>query len=562
MLLGFLGLVQLGVLLCLLTTRAALPWVVPTALAVAVWLGDLLGRREGLRGQDRVWPIGSVLGWTLLAVGLSATFYDLSWAGQWYHQNAIYSMLQGWNPLSEPLRAFSDHNQLWIRHYAKGPWYIGTAMAALTGQVEAGKFQTWLTMGAAFAAVVAVCLEAGLRRPRALALGCVVAMNPVVMSEALSFLVDGLMVCYLACYVAALFSTLHRARPLTVFAGAAAAVGCINTKFTGLVLFCMFGAAAGLYYLIRRRDLLGRWVGWNLAAFVLGGAVFGYNPYVTNTIHRSHPFYPLAGSKAFPSLAEQGDDPIERFETPPNMKGRPRLVRLGYAVFGRPGFSPYNDEPTARLMWPFAVHPRDLAVYRFHDVRIAGMGPFFSGGLVLALILTVWLSLTPAVPRYLLLLGCGVLVATLLINVHLWWARYSPQMWWIPILPAVVACWRSPSRWQGRLAWTLVGLLIVNTLIVAAVRLHWEVRATRTLHQQLVSLRDSGREIEIDLMHFGGSAGERLRAWGIPFEPARLGPWSEGELELMSVARGNPGGIRYRFKQTPPLSTGPEPAEG
>jgi hypothetical protein len=552
MLLGFLGLVHLGVVLCLLTTRAALSWVVPTAFIMAIWLGDLLGRREGLRGRDRAWPVGSVLALTLLAIGISAAFYDLSWDGQWYHQNAIYSLIQGWNPLSEPLRGFADHNQLWIRHYAKGPWYIATAVAALTGQIETGKFQTWLTMGAAFAAVVAVCLEAGLRRTRALALGCVVAMNPVVMSEVLSFLVDGLMVCYLACYVAALFSGFHRTRPLIVLVGAAAAVGSINTKFTGLVLLCMFSAAAGFYCLIRRRDILWRWAGWNLTAVVLGAAVFGYNPYVTNTIHRSHPFYPLAGSKAFPSLADQGDDPIEKGETPPNMRGRPRLIRLGYAVFGRPGFSPYNNEPTARLMWPFAVHLRDLAVYRFHDVRIAGMGPFFSGALVLALILTVWLFLTPAAPRYILLLGYGAVIATLLISVHMWWARYSPQMWWIPILPAIVVFRRPPSRWQGRLAWTLVGLLLVNTLIVAAVRLHWEVRSTRTLHRQFVTLRDSGREIEIDLMFFGGSAEERLRAWGIPFEPARLRRRDEGVMELMSVAQGNPGGILYRLKQAPP----------
>jgi hypothetical protein len=553
MVLGFLALVHVGVLLCFLTTVAALPLVAPTALAAAVWMGDHLGRREGLRGRDRWWPVGSVLGMTFLAVGISAAFYDLSWDGQWYHQNAIYGMIQGWNPLFEPMRAFAGHNELWIRHYAKGPWYIGTAMAALTGQIEAGKFQTWLAMGAVFAAVVAACLDGGLRRTRALALGCVVALNPVAISEVLSFLVDGLMVCYLACYVAALFGGFRRASPLIVFVGAASAVCSINTKFTGLVFLCMICAGAGLYLLVSRRDLFWRFVGLNLGAIGLGTIVLGFNPYVTNAIHRSHPFYPLAGSRAFPSLAEQGEDPIETGETPPNMKGRPRLVRLGYAVFGRPGFPPYNGEPVARLMWPFAVHPGDWAVYRFHDVRIAGLGPFFSGALVLGLILSCWLLWTSAAPRFLLLLGLGVVVATLLSNVHMWWARYSPHLWWIPILPAVMVFWRSRSRWQVRLAWSVVGLLLVDALIVTAVRLQWEVQATRTLQRQLVDLRSSGRTIDVDLMFFGGSVGERLRTWGIPFEPARLGRAPDRQ-ELMSVARGNPGGVLYRFSQSRPTS--------
>ncbi len=559
--LSFLALVHLGVLLCLLTSHAALPWVVPAAFVVAVWLGDFLGRREGLRGRDRAWQAGWVLGLTLLATGISAAFYDLSWDGQWYHQPAVYSMIQGWSPLAEPAREFAEHNQLWIRHYAKGPWYIATAMATLTGQIETGKFQTWMTMGAAFAAVSAVCLEAGFRRARALAVGCVVALNPVVLSEFLSSLVDGLTVSYLACCMAALFSGLHRPRPLIVLAGAAATVGCINAKFTGLILLCMLGAATGFYWLLRRKVIPWRWAQWNLMAIVLGAVVFGYNPYVTNTIHWSNPFYPLAGSKAFPSLAEQGNDPIERDETPPNLQGRPRFVRLSYAIFGRPGFSPYNGEPQARLMWPFGVHLQDLAVYRFHDVRIAGLGPLFSGGVVLALVLTAWLFLTPNTPRLLLLFGYGAVIATLLISVHMWWARYSPQAWWLPILPAAAVFWKSTSRWQVLLAWTLLGLLLVNTLIVATVRVHWEVVSTRTLHRQLVDLQNSGKEIEVDLMFYGGSVGERLRARGIAFEPTRLRRRAEGVQELMSVAKGNPGSVLYRVKPSPPsnVSNGQRP---
>jgi hypothetical protein len=550
MILGFMVLIHLGVLLCFLTTHAALPWVIPTALITALWLGDFLGRREGLSKKSHLWPLGLMFGITLLAVGISAVSYDLSWDGQWYHQTGIYSMAQGWNPLSEPLQTFAPHNELWVRHYAKGPWYIATAMMALTGQIETGKFATWMMMAAAFMAVAAACLDAGIRPGRALALGAVLALNPVVTSEIVSFLVDGLMVCYLVCYVAALISALHRANLLVVFVGMATVICSINSKFTGLIFLCFICTAAGLYCLTKRRDRLWSFVGLNLLAIILGVGVFGYNPYATNTIHRSQPFYPLLGSKAFPSMAEQGNDVIELYETPPNMMGRNRLIRFGYAVFGRPSFSPYNNQPTARLMWPFATHLRDLDVYRFHDTRIAGFGPFFSGALILSLFLAGWILFTPPMPRYLLLLSYGILAASLLISIHLWWARYGPQMWWFPILPVAAVFWGSRSRLQLNLAWALVGILLVNAFLVAAVRLHWEFKSTQTLRRQLVALRNTGREIEIDMGRFGTSVGERLQTWDIPFQPTRLGRARDCQ-ELMSVARGNPGAVRYRFKQPP-----------
>ena len=545
--LGFLTLVHLGVLLCFLTTGVAIAWVVPLALIAALLLGDFLARRQGLQGNGRLWPVGLMLVMMLLAIGISTISYDLSWDGQWYHQTGIYSMVQGWNPLREPMRAFPAHNELWVRHYAKGPWYVAAAMASLTGWIEAAKFATWLTMGAAFMAVGAAALDAGMRRSRALALASVVALNPVVISESVSFLVDGLMVCYLVCYVAVLLSALRRPNLLLIFVGVAATICCINSKFTGLIFLCFLGAGVGLYCLVRRRDLFWRFAGLNLSVVIVGVAAFGYNPYVTNTIHRSQPFYPLLGSKAFPSMGEQGNDMIELYETPPNMMGRSRLIRLGYAIFGRPSFTPYNNQPEAYLMWPFTALPRDLDSYRFHDTRIAGFGPFFSGALVLSLLLTGWLLFTASMPRLQLLLAYGVLIASLLINVHMWWARYSPQMWWFPILPVIAVFWRARLHVQMSLAWALVGILLVNTSLVAAIRWHWEVKSTLTLRRQLTALRDSGQEIEIAMGYFEGSVAERLRTWGIPFQS--VGRIRNGK-ELMSVAQGNPGTVYYRFRRT------------
>ena len=118
----------------------------------------------------------------------------------------------------------------------------------------------------------------------------------------------------------------------------------------------------------------------------MGTVVLGFNPYVTNTVHRGNPFYPMQGSAAYPSLADRGEDPIELCETPRNMMGRSRILRLAYGVFGKPGTPPYVTKD-AEFMWPFAVTWRDFGLYYFHDVRIGGFGPLFSGALLLALAL-------------------------------------------------------------------------------------------------------------------------------------------------------------------------------
>jgi len=547
MLLGFLCLTQFGVMLCCLTSHTALPFVVPVAFVTALIIGDRLGQRQGLCARLRLWPLGLSVSLTVLAIAVSAAFYDLSWDGQWYHQVGVYRIAKDWNPLKVPMQEFARHNQQWVRHYAKGPWYVGAAMMALFRHIEWGKFVTWITLDAAFLAVLAACLDAGMRRSRAIAVGAVVALNPVVTCEILSYLVDGLMVSFLACYAAALFSGFRRANPLVVFVGMAAVICSINTKFTGLIFLCFICAGAGLYCLIKRRDILWRFVGLNLTAIVLGTVVFGYNPYVTNTIHRGHPFYPIIGSKTHPSLSQQGNDQIEKYETPHNMMGRHRLVRFGYAIFGRPGAQPFHGGPDAQLMWPFLVPPKDLALYRFHEIRIAGFGPFYSGAWLLSLLLTGWILFNSTMPRLLIGLSYVVLAASLLISIHTWWARYGPQMWWFPIVPIVAIFWGSRSRIQTNLVWGMVGILLVNALIVAAVRLNWEVTSTRTLHQQLSELRDSGKEIEIDMQWFGEPVGERLKTWGIPYQSVGRDRIRDGK-ELMSVVAGYPGGIHYRIK--------------
>ncbi|RPJ21066.1 MAG: hypothetical protein EHM35_18695, partial [Planctomycetaceae bacterium] len=422
-LLSFLCIAHFLVMICFLLGWSISPVIAPCALVISLAAGCWLAHREGMRPR-RALPLAAA---TLAVVGVSlvlaAAFYDMSWDGLWYHQTAVYQMAHGWNPLFDPMHDFVAHLQDWVRHYAKGPWYVASALYATTGNIEMAKAAPWIAFAAVFLAVFAATLDFGLRRRTGILVGALVALNPVTVFELASYLVDGLMISFLACFVAAMFSWFRRPSLLNLSIMPVAAILCVNAKMTGLVYLCFACAAGGLYVVLKRRDLLSRYLSIQFVSLVLGVLLFGFNPYVTNTIHRGHPFYPVLGTAAYPSLSQQGQDPIEKYETPHNMLGRSRYVRLAYALFGRPGAQPFFPGTDASLMLPFDIGWGDFAIYYFHDVRISGFGPLFSGAVLLAVVLLGLAMVRPGIPREVIVIVAGAIVLSLLVSTHTWWAR-------------------------------------------------------------------------------------------------------------------------------------------
>jgi hypothetical protein len=546
-LLCFLFLTYSGVLLWFVFGFGISPLTAPVALVTSLIITDQLAKRAGLAGRYRIWPIGIVIVLVALSILLSGAFFDLSWDGLWYQQTAIYKIAEVWNPVRHPMQELSHHTQIWVRHYSKGPWYIAAAFYKSTGHIEWAKCTTWLAFGSMFAAVLAACLDFGMNRRRATALASIVSLNPVVTCQLYSFLVDGLLISFLVCFIASLFSEFRRKNRLAFIVTITAAVLCINSKFTGLGYLC-FASAAGLTYcLFKRRDIVIRYALIQMLSILVGAVAFGYNPYVTNYIHRSHIFFPLMGTKEHPSLAQRGRDPIETYETPHNMLRRNRFVRFGYAIFGKPGSQPFMGGNDAKLMWPFAVTKKDIGMNYFHELRISGFGPFFSGIFLISIVLLCVVLFNPNLPRFVVLLGITAIAASLLISKQSWWARYGPQLWLSPVVPVAAIFWRSKSILLNRLTWAFVALLLVNASIVAAVHLHWEILSTRELSHQLNRLSQC-YEVEVDFQYFDFPFGRRLQNSGVSFRTVRRDSLPDGQ-ELISVCRGYPGAVKFRIKK-------------
>ena len=335
-LLSFLCLAHLGVLVCLVFKAAVSPFVAPAALLVALAIGYWLAGREGVRGITRFLPLVIAIAVVAISMLLAALFFDMSWDGLWYQQTAVYQMAHGWNPLYDPMHDFTPHLQDWERHYAKGPWYIALALFQITRDIEWSKAATWMAFAATFFSIFAACIDFGMRRIKSTVLAAVVSLNPVVTCQLASYLVDGLMISFLACFVAATLRYFRQRSALVLCVMSTAAILCINAKLNGLVYLCFFSTAAGLYAIFKRRDTLLNYAIVQAVPYLLGIFLFGYNPFVTNAVYRGNPFYPLLGSVAFPSHDQQGRDPVDLYETPKNMLGRSIFYRYLYGIFGRP----------------------------------------------------------------------------------------------------------------------------------------------------------------------------------------------------------------------------------
>ena len=138
---------------------------------------------------------------------ISLAFYDVSFDGQAYHQEGVYQLAHGWNPLfTHHISPISIDQNVKLNHFTKGPWIIAAAMYRLTGRIETGKFANILLICVAFSMALAVF--AGSRKKLSawpVAMAVLVAANPVALCQVFTFYVDGQMASLLACLAALCF---------------------------------------------------------------------------------------------------------------------------------------------------------------------------------------------------------------------------------------------------------------------------------------------------------------------------------------------------------------------
>ncbi|MGN7783319.1 hypothetical protein ACTJIJ_02280 [Niabella sp. 22666] len=523
----------------------------PVSLVFAIVLMWWISRQQWAPQLNLVRTV--IYGLVTIIVSLlwGAFYFDLSWDGQWYHQAAVYALAEGWNPVTEPLKTFNEHNDLSIRHFPKLVWYYSAAVTATFGTMECGKSIQVLVFAAATATFWDVFRDLGFSRRRSVIAVLLVTVCPVIWSEMTTYLVDGMLYLLVLVFSGSAIAWVRTRRKVYLGLIVLSAVWAINMKFTGVVFIGVTAFFIAIYLLVKKRVLFTRFAALMVMAVVLALFFFGFNPYVTNTVQRGHPLYPLMGTKVYPGIYEQtGKDSNEELETPKNLVGKPGWYSFLYTSFSRPGNAPYNDVENAELLFPFSLSLKDWKAYEFHETRTAGLGPFY-GVMLLLSITATFLLFTASTQniRLPLLLAVGSIIVSLLLSRHFWWPRFLPQLWMLPVIPVLFLLLKARRPGLRLFALGCSVLIIIDGLIVLAVHMSWETRSSIQLRRQLNRLAASGQSIEVFYGAFQYSVERKLENFNIRYKPVKMKTLKNTPHDtLVSVVQKYPNAVLYRMK--------------
>ncbi|WP_429842516.1 hypothetical protein [Brevibacillus sp. FIR094] len=462
-----------------------------------------------------------------ISYSISANTFDLSFDGQTYHQEAIVKITNGWNPVhDQPIVKPSGSKEvaemvnrevlsafhLWINHYAKGPWMLDAVMYKLTGQIEISKIFNLLLIASSFfltlAAIQAAFPE---KKGAAIAFALLAAFNPAVITQSTSFYIDGQLGSLVLIICALSYLLYKRYHAWTLLALCATLMLLAQIKFTALGYAGLLGLAIlVLFFFYDRRQHIKSMLVWLSVSLVITVGVVGYNPYVTNTLTKGHPFYPLAGKGAVDIMTSN---------SPHGFKDNTSIENLAISLFSKSENIATPHSPTWKV--PFTVTWKELAVFFSPDVRVAGFGPLFGGAMIVTCLILVALLLgthrKKAAPFLWISLA---LFVTVLINPESWWARYVPQLWLIPLLIAL-AVWDVQKGFFRHASKVLVVILLANMVMVNASHIIGQAGANALVKKQLEEIKASNKTLVVDFHHFN-AVKVRLQEAGIPFIEQKL----------------------------------------
>ncbi|MBW4524939.1 MAG: hypothetical protein KME18_07040 [Phormidium tanganyikae FI6-MK23] len=431
--------------------------------------------RNSTRSQIVVLAIAlGVIGLSLL---ISGAFYDLSWDGQTYHQEAILQLGAGWNPFCQTLADSVEHS-VWLNHYPRTSWILATSLYQITHRLETAKaFNPLFLASSFFLSVGALRALTSVTKLQAGIIAALLAFNPIVIAQVLNFTIDGqvasllLILGIILCLIGAEVEHF----PLLLLFAAFSTVLLLNEKFTALIYATVFILSLlGWLFYKNRKAFYRATISLMLCIFtsVIG---FGFNPYVTNVLNHGTPFYPLMGRNKIDIISDH---------IPANFFGKSRVEKLFVSLLAQ---SDAKLNTIAQLKIPFSVQRRELLAVQ--DARVGGFGVLFSGALCLSLVVfgMSWLQ-----PFRLGLISALTILASTLINPEAWWARYVPQFWFlapISILPGFMIHTSIPNRKVLRFcSYALVLVLSLNCFAIGAAVTYRAVQGNRMIQQQLHQL--------------------------------------------------------------------------
>ena len=502
---------------------ASLGFVVGIPLTtVTIWLAAICTVIYGLMGayyyfkQDPGWnfvKLCIVAG--LLFFGfmyISGLFYDISYDGQVYHQEAVSQLANHWNPFQDYITKDRSHSAMLLNHYAKGPWLYEATLYTATGQMEQSKVFNFLLMIASFLLTLSgLKSQVRFSTRQSIFFSLLLALNPISIYQALSFYIDGQLASLLLCLLALSYRLVSFPDKIVLCSFIMSIALTVNIKFTGVVyVVACIGLVGGWLWLLKNKHLYRNFIKSSIIGLFIGICVIGYNPYVTNTVYYGHPFYPLYGGK------DRTMD-IMTSNSPQGFMQMNAVEKLYVSIFSQSANNFDREGPNLKI--PFTVERGELRPFVYGaDIRIGGFGPWFSGIMIITLMIVLLMFAFRTTNN---MYGIGLFVSimfSVLINPEAWWARYVPQFWLAPIAIAAVASYDAKKviRYLGVV---LAGAVIINIGLVSYPYILGNYYCTQDLDRQLQQMAEKQQPIRVCFGEFTSNY-VRFARWGIDYSDA------------------------------------------
>lgn len=438
----------------------------------------------------------------LVSFFVAGSFYDISYDGQTYHQEAIIKLAEGWNPFynhSPP----TDHHRGMLTYYSKGPWIIEAAIFKLTHGIEYGKALNFLMIfDSLFVSLSFLMRIKSLSWYSALLGSILAALNPVSIYQYLTFYVDTQLVsAFTAIMMMSLSLLLNPAGLETCILFMLLVIG-LNIKMTMVAYLLILNLVIIIVIYIYRGQFLPKIIKTYVKALFLGLLFVGFNPYVTNTIDKGYPFYPI------------GVEDVLYGQRPKNFIELNRLEKIWLSIFGKPEIRVAPSQPAI----PFWTTIDDVKIFRGADVRVAGWGPLFSGAIILAGIGLFLIILRFNRNRHVVLLSLATIIAvllTILVNSESWWARLAPQVYLIPLIISITLLFFA-DRISRIFGFLIITILIINSSLIAYVNFQHNYQISAILRNQLQKLASFNGKIDVYFNTFWSNR-NRFDKSGIPY---------------------------------------------
>ena len=383
---------------------------------------------------------------SVISYYLAINYFDTSYDGQGYHQETIFLLKNGWNPIYEESHAF----RTWINYYQKGNEIIQANIYLLTNKVESGKMLNLLLIFVAFFTSFALLDTLKIKYYYKYLISFIVVFNPVVFTQAFTYYLDANWYLSLVILLTSLLSYFSTRKNIYVVNFILSAVIFCSLKLTSIPVFIVFSIFGLVYYFLDQKKIL---MLPFLTIFVLS-LITNIHPFLTNLKNGFHIFHPFMGAKKVDILNQN---------IPEILLNKNRVERLFISLF--------SDTTNANqvllsknLKIPFSTSIDQLFIN--YDTRLGGFGFLFSGIIMITLLIFLYSLFVKSKSMNKRIFGFIIfgILCTILINPASWWSRLSAQIWLLPIVIIVFGL-LAKNKWCLFLSHLTLIIFILNILL-------------------------------------------------------------------------------------------------